>query len=1081
MLNKTNQKKTVVKNKDGRLHRINSGILHQKNNNVTGWLKDRNLRTNATLFTAAISVLPILAIGTTIYYIVNQSITEDVTNTQKQAATELGGDIKDFLQRKKREIELLATQDFLASNRNAYSISQKVSRMNSWQEITSHENVAVFDTNGNIFLQTQQIPITNQLNEEYFQNVLQTNKSIITQSTNVNPENARIFLTAPVKDKITGKTIYIIRSVVPAKQLIQVINSQENQGKYSLADVSGQIFLTTDSRLVQKNAQQVFPDWEQFQAQNQIMTHISNQGSGKPDKLFTYVPWQKTTAIPELKWNLITSTDKAAAFATRKQLLWILVVGLIATVLLSGGIAAILVNRLILRILSANVTLKKIASGNLQTRIPLNGKDEITSLGMNINYMAAQLEELLSQQKDEAEQLKLFTDILLSIRSSNTENLLKTTTIKVRQALGVERVIIYRYSYGGYGTTLAESATNGFASNVGDIIELNVYSKQSVEAHKNTDVIVVHNIYEAGLDSEDLRFLQQLHIKAFLAVPIIVNNQVFGFLVVHDCVETYEWKLHEINFVRQLGLQIGVTLERAKLLEETQALKNLAIHLSNSWNATEIYNLAVQNIRKALKVDRVVIYQFDQEWKGLFLAESVVAGFPCAKGFKLNEPCLVDYVDKYRQGRVLATNDVYKANLSECYLQQLETFSVKANLVAPIIVGEELLGLLIAHQCSQPRDWQKSEVDLFEQFGRLVGLAIQRATLLELMQTQRQTAENLSQQQLQQREHLEEQLATLLQEIEAVIAGDLTVHAQVSAGDIGTVADFFNATVESLRSIVTQVKATANEVNSAIAKNSTAMNELAIASHTQAEEINHTLDSVAQMRTVIKTVAKSARQAKFRTKRASTTATSGSQAMELTVENITNLRDTIEETAKKVKRLGEASQQISYVVSLINQISMQTNLLAINAGIEAARAGKENQGFIVVAEEVAGLATRSATAASEISTIIFTIQRETSQVVNAMELGTEQVGESTRLVEDTKENLQQIVNVCYEIDDLVESISHATVSQVQLSQQVTNAMKQVAQTATMNSTYSQQVSDFLQNTVEISQQLQASVETFKVE
>jgi len=168
------------------------------------------------------------------------------------------------------------------------------------------------------------------------------------------------------------------------------------------------------------------------------------------------------------------------------------------------------------------------------------------------------------------------------------------------------------------------------------------------------------------------------------------------------------------------------------------------------------------------------------------------------------------------------------------------------------------------------------------------------------------------------------------------------------------------------------------------------------------------------------------------------------------------------------------------VVSLINQIAIQTNLLAINAGIEAARAGEEGQGFAVVAEEVGELAIRSAAATQEIEEIVGNIQRETSEVVQAMEIGTTQVVEGTRIVEEAKESLSQILDVSRQIDFLVQSISTATASQVETSQSVSQLMKDIAAVSQRTSDSSVQISQSLQQTVEISQQLQETVGTFKV-
>ncbi|QSJ15415.1 methyl-accepting chemotaxis protein [Nostoc sp. UHCC 0702] len=329
-------------------------------------------------------------------------------------------------------------------------------------------------------------------------------------------------------------------------------------------------------------------------------------------------------------------------------------------------------------------------------------------------------------------------------------------------------------------------------------------------------------------------------------------------------------------------------------------------------------------------------------------------------------------------------------------------------------------------------------------------------------------------------EALQQQLLELLNNVEGAARGDLTVRADVTTGEIGTVADFFNSIVESLRDIVTQVKQAATQVNGAIGSNETAIRQLAEEALIQAAEINRTLDAVDKMTHSMQAVAASAQQAAKVANHAADNAAKSGQAMDFTVQNILSLRETVGDTAKKVKRLGESSQQISRVVSLINQIAMQTNLLAINASIEAARAGEEGQGFAVVAEEVGELAARSAAATQEIEEIVENIQRETNEVVQAMEIGTIQVVDGTRIVEEAKENLSQILDVSRQIDLLIQSISTATASQVETSQTVSQLMKDIAAISQRTSDSSRQVSQSLQETVEISHQLQETVETFKV-
>ncbi|MEO1134644.1 MAG: methyl-accepting chemotaxis protein, partial [Cyanobacteria bacterium J06639_1] len=317
-------------------------------------------------------------------------------------------------------------------------------------------------------------------------------------------------------------------------------------------------------------------------------------------------------------------------------------------------------------------------------------------------------------------------------------------------------------------------------------------------------------------------------------------------------------------------------------------------------------------------------------------------------------------------------------------------------------------------------------------------------------------------------------------DVEGAADGDLTVRAELSAEEIGTVADFFNAIIESLREIVVQVKDSAGQVSSSLNVNENAVNQLAEETLAQAADISSTLNSVEQMALSIQDVSASAQQAADVAKTASTTAMQGGIAMDKTVDSIVNLRSTVAETAKKVKRLGESSQQISQVVSLINEIALKTNLLAVNASIEAARAGEEGRGFAVVAEEVGALADQSAAATKDIERVVASIQAETSEVVEAMEVGTAEVVESTRLVEETKENLANILTVSSTIDELLQSISSATVSQTQTSEVVTQLMQQLSSTSERASDSSRQVAGSLQDTVAIAQKLQDSVGQFKV-
>jgi len=275
----------------------------------------------------------------------------------------------------------------------------------------------------------------------------------------------------------------------------------------------------------------------------------------------------------------------------------------------------------------------------------------------------------------------------------------------------------------------------------------------------------------------------------------------------------------------------------------------------------------------------------------------------------------------------------------------------------------------------------------------------------------------------------------------------------------------------NLQHIVNQIQQAVDEINVSLQKLTT---EAVI----ESEQNNRSLETIDNMTIAIQSIANIAQQAVTIINNANYAATETGAAMDLTLQNIFLVQETVSEIVKKVKRLGESSQQISRVVSVINQIAMQTNLLAINAGIEAARAGEEGQGFAVVAEEVGELAARIATATQETEEIIAKIQRETGEIIQGMTTGTNQVVESSHILKNAKESLQQIVNVSAQIDTLVQSILSATTSQIQTSEIVIQTVKDITSISTFNRDNYRQISQSLQKAVDISQQLKETVETF---
>ncbi|MEM6253200.1 MAG: HAMP domain-containing methyl-accepting chemotaxis protein [Cyanobacteria bacterium P01_D01_bin.156] len=353
--------------------------------------------------------------------------------------------------------------------------------------------------------------------------------------------------------------------------------------------------------------------------------------------------------------------------------------------------------------------------------------------------------------------------------------------------------------------------------------------------------------------------------------------------------------------------------------------------------------------------------------------------------------------------------------------------------------------------------------------------------LLEQIQTLLSRQQQLTEEQKQERETLENEITQLMEEVGDAADGDLSVRAKLIPGDVGIVADLFNAIIENLRDIAVNVKQSTGNVSQSLLDNEQQIRTLAEQALEEVRSLKDAMDAVQAMDNSIQTVASSANQASTLTNNTYSTAQAGSQSMAETANSILELRSTVGETAKKIKRLGESAQKIAQSVGLIDEIALKTNLLAVNASVEASRAGELGQGFTAVAEQVGALAEQSAGATKTIAQIVAEIQTETQEVVVAIETGTAQVVESSQRVEATQQQLEQVLAQSEQINQLMQGISASTADQTMVSKAVADLMQKATETSEKQSQSSTQVAQAIQETAQVAQELQASVEQFKVE
>jgi twitching motility protein PilJ len=320
----------------------------------------------------------------------------------------------------------------------------------------------------------------------------------------------------------------------------------------------------------------------------------------------------------------------------------------------------------------------------------------------------------------------------------------------------------------------------------------------------------------------------------------------------------------------------------------------------------------------------------------------------------------------------------------------------------------------------------------------------------------------------------------LLDEMGDLSEGDLTVRAQVKESITGAIADSVNYTIDSLRDVVTEINRATEQVNSATGAAQGTSTALLEAAEMQSQQIADTTQAVNGMTSSILQVSTNANQAAEVAQRSLQAASQGSQAVQNTIAGMNGIREQIQETSKRIKRLGESSQEIGEIVELISDITEQTNILALNAAIQAASAGEAGRGFTVVAEEVQRLAERSSEATKQIGAIVKTIQTDTNSAVAAMEKSTEGVVEGARLSDAAGQALTEIETVTNNLARLIQSISTATEAQTEAASLVTQNMQQIQEITTLTTDGTKQTTESIVQLTALADDLRKSVAGFKL-
>jgi len=330
------------------------------------------------------------------------------------------------------------------------------------------------------------------------------------------------------------------------------------------------------------------------------------------------------------------------------------------------------------------------------------------------------------------------------------------------------------------------------------------------------------------------------------------------------------------------------------------------------------------------------------------------------------------------------------------------------------------------------------------------------------------------------RDKMQHQVMDLLSTVSGAAEGDLTVKAEVTADALGSVADAFNLMINGLTALVAQASDVASEIQHSTSDILKASDRMRKGAEQQTSQIQGASGAVNDMSHTIQRMAENAEAATQASLRATQAAVKGGSSVAETIKGMQRIRAAVQTTGKKIKGLGERSLEIGAIIEVINEIATQTNLLALNAAIEAARAGEQGRGFAVVADEVRKLAERAARATKDITSLIKGIQVETSEAVTVMEEGTREVEEGTKLADQAGAALREIEQIVKQTSGLVTDITNSAADQVKVSEGIVTSMDSISKLTQETTVGVRDTVETISKLAELSTRLTVAIGRFKL-
>ena len=651
--------------------------------------------------------------------------------------------------------------------------------------------------------------------------------------------------------------------------------------------------------------------------------------------------------------------------------------------------------------------------------------------------LLADARQLQQQLETEAKLTKYFTDAVGYIRESlDREDILETSVEEVRRVLNCDRVVVYSLDRDlRYGAVIAESVAPGWTRALNKEIEDPCFEPTYRDKYRNGRVRAWNNIYEAGMNQCYIEQLEKLEVKANLVTPVVSEGKLFGLLVAHQCSDFRNWQQSEIRWVTQVASQVGFALDNAKLLADakqarqqvedekkwTDYFTDTTQHIRQSLKTDDILNTSVKEVRRVINCDRVLIYSLNSDNYGAIVAESVAPGWTRGKGKVIEDPCFESkYLDKYRNGRVRAWNNIYEAGMTKCHIEQLEDLEVKANLVAPIINEGKLFGLLAVQQCSDFRQWQQNETRWTTQIATQIGLALDNAKLIEQLQKSTETESQISHQQQKHTKTLKHQVVEIL------------------------------------------------------ADNGDAYQTLSQSAMRQSETTINVLHQIQQVADSFNDVAIYVQQVQFKEQQKNLAVQDTQVSLNHAVNSITNIESTVKNLAVGFDNLIRSFHELYEAVNTVKNLSRQIVQQSMNTVriINRGQIDAESQSSVMdLSDSIFTLMQELFDASAKIEPLFANIGTEVKAKTMALESGTQQLSSSVGELQTVRQKLDRVTALNGKIDNLIETISHLVQNQTQSSTFAKDSVQEVASIAEQISEQSMTITQSFDRLVVLVQKL----------